>query len=41
MADGLRVWLPVGLLGDHPGIRLVRHLHLESRAGWDPVTAAD
>jgi len=29
------VWIPVGLLDDDAGLRLVAHLSLASKAKWD------
>ncbi len=28
-------WVPVGLLDSDPGIRLKRHIHVDSRAEWE------
>ena len=28
-------WIPMGLLDDDPGIRLKRHLYVDSKAAWE------
>ena len=28
-------WIPVGLLDSDPGIPLARHIHVNSKAGWE------
>ena len=30
-------WIPVGLLDSDPGIRLKQHIHVHSKAAWEPL----
>ena len=33
-----KVWVPVGLLEEHPGIKVIKHIFVDSKACWDMIT---
>jgi hypothetical protein len=37
IGDGSLSWLPLGLLDDPAAIELLAHLHVGSKANWEPV----
>jgi hypothetical protein len=36
-ANGKLYWVPAGVLDDDPGVRVVRHIFVGSKASWDEI----